>query len=198
MTKINFNPPFSCFQKLVIILLLSCVSENIAAQQIRVVIAGLNHDHVHGILNQFNKGLVNVAGIVEPNKELQVKYSKLYHLPDSLFFNDLKKLIIQKKPDAVLGYNAAGRHLGIVEICAPLGITVMVEKPLAATLLQAKQIELLALKYHIKVLTNYETTWYPPYRDVFNTVAKGEIGPKKKMGRREGDFQAARVELTVL
>lgn len=182
----NATHPVICFHKLVVILFITCISNSISAQQLRVVVAGLNHDHIHGILNQYNKGLVNIVGIAEPDKQLQQKYSKRYHLPDSLFFTDLKQLVVQKKPDAVLGYNAVANHVDIVEICAPLGIPVMVEKPLAATLAQARRIELLANKYHIKVLTNYETTWYASYRDVYNTVGKDSIGLIRKMVVHDG------------
>ena len=154
--------------------------------QLRVVVVGLNHDHVHGILNQYNKGFVNLVGIAEPNRQLQQKYMKLYKLPDSLFFTDLKMLLLKKKPDVVLGYNAVGEHSEIVEICAPLGISVMVEKPLAATLQQAKRIEFLANKYHIRVLTNYETTWYPSYANVYNSINNDSIGPIKKMVVHDG------------
>ena len=186
MTKGDIKHWAICFKKVTLILLITFISTNISAQQMRFVIAGLNHDHVHGILNQYNKGRVNIVGIAEPDKQLQEKYSKLYHLPDSLFFNDLAKLVTDKKPDAVLGYNAVGKHLEIVEICAPLGISVMVEKPLAATLQQAKQIELLAAKFHIRVLTNFETTWYPSYMDVYNTIGKDSIGQIKKMVVHDG------------
>ncbi len=157
-----------------------------SAQPIRVVIAGLNHDHVHGILKQFNDGKVNVVGIAEPDRQLQVKYGKLYHLPDSIFYSDLEKLLVLKKPDAVLGYNAAAQHLWLVETCAPLGIPVMVEKPLAATLEQAKKMEALALKYHIKVLTNYETTWYESYQEIFKAINADSIGSIRKMVVHDG------------
>ena len=187
MTQKDFKKSCSGFQKLIVVLLLIGMAENIRAQQLlRVVVAGLNHDHVHGVLNQFNKGEVKIVGIVEPDKQLQQKFSKLYHLPDSLFFSDLKKLVIDKKPDAVLGYNEVAKHVDIVEICAPLGIAVMVEKPLAATLEQAKRMELLANKFHVKVLTNFETTWYASYLDVYNSVGQGQIGSIKKMVVHDG------------
>ncbi|MEP6712809.1 MAG: Gfo/Idh/MocA family oxidoreductase [Ferruginibacter sp.] len=183
----NSKFSFASCKRLFIILVITCTSTNIFAQQlIRVVVAGLNHDHVHGILNQYNKGLVDIVGIAEPNKQLQQKFRKLYELPDSLFFNDLKKLVLQKRPDAVLGYNPVAKHLDIVEICAPLGISVMVEKPLAATLQQAKRMELLANKFHIRLLTNFETTWYPSYQDVYNTINKDSIGTIKKMVVHDG------------
>ena len=178
---------FILLQNLILLLLFTCMANSLFAQQpIRVVVAGLNHDHVHGVLNQYNKGLVNIVGIAEPNKQLQQKFSRLYHLPDSLFYNDLEKLVVLKKPDAVLGYNAVANHLDIVQICAPLGIAVMVEKPLAATLSQAKQMESLANKFHIKVLTNFETTWYPSYQDVYNTVRNNSMGQIRKMVVHDG------------
>jgi predicted dehydrogenase len=159
---------------------------SVFSQPIRVVIAGLNHDHVHGILHQFNEGKVNVVGIAEPDRQLQIKYAKLYHIPDSIFSDDLYKLIIRKKPDAVLGYNSAAGHLAVVRICAPLGIPVMVEKPLAATLVQAKEIEGLAMKYNIKVLTNFETTWYGSYHEMYDEIRKDSIGKIKKMVVHDG------------
>lgn len=187
MTKLNFKPLFTSFPKFLLLLLVVCMAGNISAQQlIRVVVAGLNHDHIHGILSQYNKGVVDIVGIAEPDTMLHKKYSEMYHVPDSLFFTDLKKLVVQKKPDAVLGYNAAANHVNIVEVCAPLGIDVMVEKPLAATLAEAKRIEVLANKFHIKVLTNYETTWYGSYQDIYNTVQNDSIGPIKKMVAHDG------------
>jgi predicted dehydrogenase len=57
---------------------------------------------------------------------------------------------------------------------------------LAATLQQAKRIETLAKQFNIKVLTNYETTWYASYLDVYNTVKNDSIGKIKKMVVHDG------------
>ncbi|MEO8404721.1 MAG: Gfo/Idh/MocA family oxidoreductase [Chitinophagaceae bacterium] len=178
---------FVVFKQLIILLILSIISyKNISAQDLRVVVVGLNHDHVHGILRQFNNGKVTIIGIAEADKQLQAKYSKLYNLPDSLFYDNLKEVLAKKKPDAVLGYNASADHLSIVQVCAPLGIPVMVEKPLAATLQQAQEIKKLADKYKIKVLTNYETTWYASYHDMYNTINADSIGQIKKIVVHDG------------
>ncbi|MFA6083196.1 Gfo/Idh/MocA family protein [Mucilaginibacter sp.] len=149
-------------------------------------IAGLSHDHVHLILNQYRQGLVNIVGIAEADKNLRAKFQQQYQLPDSIMFDDLKKMAIAKKPDAVLGYNPVAKHIDVVEICAPLGISVMVEKPLAATLAQAKRMEFLALKYYIKLLTNYETTWYPSYQHVYNMAAHDSLGTIRKIIVHDG------------
>jgi len=152
----------------------------------KVGIAGLNHDHIHLILNEYRNGNVNIVGIAEPDKKLWAKFGKMYGVPDSLFFEDLKTMCTTRKPAIVLGYNAVGKHIDIVETCAPMGISVMVEKPLAATLEQARRMEFLAMKYYINLLTNYETTWYPSVVTAYNTFKADSIGQIRKMVFHDG------------
>lgn len=85
-----------------------------------------------------------------------------------------------------MGYNEVAHHLNIVQLCAPLHIPVMVEKPLAATLGQAKQIEQLANQYQVKVLTNYETTWYASFHDIYRILNTDSIGAVKKVVVHDG------------
>jgi predicted dehydrogenase len=156
------------------------------AQTLKVVVAGLNHDHIYNVLTAYKEGRVAIIGIAEPNKKLWAKFGKQFNVPDSVFYTDLKSALQHKKPDAVLGYNEVARHVDIVRICAPLHIPVMIEKPLAATLGQAKEIEQLAIKYKVKVLTNYETTWYASYKDVYDTLRTGSMGTIKKLVVHDG------------
>jgi predicted dehydrogenase len=154
---------------------------------LRVGVAGLTHDHVHNIMHQFKNGEVIIAGIAESDPQLIARYKKSYQLPDSLFYNTLPELIAHTHPDAVLAYNAISEHLGVVEICAPLGISVMVEKPLATTVKDANRIATLAQQYHIHVLTNYETTWYDTNQQIYEMVnGQHAIGDTRKMIVHDG------------
>ena len=153
---------------------------------LRVGVAGLTHDHVHNIMHQFKSGEVIIAGIAESDPQLIARYKKSYQLPDSLFYPDLPALIAHTHPDAVLAYNAIVEHLGVVEICAPKGIPVMVEKPLATTVKDAERIAALAQQYHIRVLTNYETTWYDTNQQIFEMVNAQAIGDPRKMIVHDG------------
>jgi predicted dehydrogenase len=180
--KIAVSP----YQRILICVLILLSAGVSAQQKSRVVVAGLNHDHIHNILQDFKGDKVDIVGIVESDQTLRQKFSKQYQLPQAIFFTDLKAVLTALKPDAVLGYNAVSDHLSIVQVCAPLGIPVMVEKPLAATLKQAREIEALSLKYNSKVLTNYETTWYPSYHELYQDVHGKTIGNIKKMVVHDG------------
>lgn len=175
-------------KKRLLLLLMICLMGAASAQtKLNVCVVGLNHDHIGNILNDYAKGKVNILGIAEPNKALWTKFGKRYKLPDEVFFEDAKTMLAKvKKPDAVLGYNEVGKHVDIVRICAPLGLPVMVEKPLAATLAQAKEMEALAKKYNSKIWVNFETTWYASNQSAFNTVAADSIGSIKKMVFHDG------------
>ncbi|PWT70780.1 MAG: oxidoreductase [Bacteroidetes bacterium] len=159
----------------------SIVSFSLVAQPLRVGVAGLSHDHIRGLLHQFQEGEVVILGIAESNQDLVQEYKKNYHLPDSLFYHNLSAMLEKIKPDFVLAYNPIADHLAVVEACAPKGISVMVEKPLATTNQQAEKMKELVNKYHIKLLTNYETTWYPSNQQVFDLAGEGRLGSIRKM-----------------
>jgi predicted dehydrogenase len=175
-------------KKLAIFLFLDIfiVSVSFGQKVLRVGVAGLTHDHVHNIMHQFKRGEVIIAGIAESDPQLIARYKKSYQLPDSLFYNSLPELIQHTHPDAVLAYNAISEHLGVVEICAPKGISVMVEKPLATTVKDADRIAALAKQYHIQVLTNYETTWYDTNQQIYEMVNSNAIGAPRKMIVHDG------------
>ena len=158
-----------------------------AQKILHVAVAGLAHDHVHGILNQYKKGEVMITGIVEKDDQLIQRYKKSYQLPDSLFYRDLETLLNHNRPDVVLAYNAISEHIQVVEACAPRGISVMVEKPLATTVKDAERMVTLSGQYHTRVLTNYETTWYNSNQQLYAMIGlRDEFGQIRKMTVHDG------------
>src|SRR5919202_356494 len=76
------------------------------AQPLKVGVAGLSHDHVHGILHQYKNGEAIIVGIAEADEQLVQRYKKDYQLPDSLFYKKVSEMLEHVKPDVVLAYNA--------------------------------------------------------------------------------------------
>ncbi len=127
---------------------------------LKIAVIGLVHAHVGWILNNKNTDDVEIIAIVEPNLELAKKYSKQYGYSLDLVFKSLEEMYTKVKPQAVTVFTNIYDHLKVVQFCAPKGIHVMVEKPLAVNVTHAKEMEQLAKKHKIVLLTNFETTWY--------------------------------------
>lgn len=162
------------------------LTESFAQAPVRVAIAGLSHGHVDWIFNRPGKHDIDLVGIYEPDKALADRYAKQYKLKQSLFFTDLEKMLDQVKPAAVSAFGATSDHIAIVRACAPRKIHVMVEKPLATTFADAKEIQSLASNNAIHVLTNYETSWYASNQHVANLVQKGKLGEIRKVMVNDG------------
>jgi len=177
---------------LIVFVLLLMVTPEIQAQSttkkpILMAIAGMTHGHIAFILGRKDKGDFQLVGVFEPNTELANKLSKKYGFDPKLIFNNLEKMLDQVKPEAVVAFGSIFEHMAVVEACAPRGIQVMVEKPLATNVQHAKKMVELADKYHIHLLTDYETSWYPTTAKSFQLVNDSNfIGNIKKVVIHDG------------
>jgi len=142
-----------------LVLLLSSFA--LPAQPIRMAVAGTSHGHHSWVLSRKDDSSASLVGIYEPDRSLAEKRASQYRLDPSLFHSDLARMLDAVKPEAVVAFGSTYDHLAVVEACAPRGIHVMVEKPLATTVEHADRMAALARKHRIHLLTNYETSWYP-------------------------------------
>lgn len=148
---------------------------------LRVGVVGLVHTHVHWILGREDRGDIEIVGIVEPNRDLAERYTAQHGLPMSIVFNTIEEMVEATSPQAVTAFNTIYDHLSVVEFCAPRGIHVMVEKPLAVNLDHAERMRDLADEYNIHLLTNYETSWYGSIHQARSLVRAGAIGEIKRI-----------------
>ena len=167
-------------------LITSQLSATAQTGPLKVALAGLSHDHVYLLMQHYKQGEVDIIGIAESDPALINKFKKNYHLADSLFYKDLSTLLKHKKPEVVMAFDPNSAHLSVVKICAPFHVDVMVEKPLATTVKDAEQIVSLAEKYHIQVLTDYETSWYASNQTLYSQVKADQIGDIRKMVAHDG------------
>lgn len=173
--------------RIYLFLLFICLHFSVYAQQpLRIGVVGLTHTHVHWILGRAERGDIKIVGIVEANKELAERYAKQHGYSMSIVFNTMEEMIAATKPEAVTAFGTIYEHLKVVEIAAPKGIHVMVEKPLAVSVEHAQKMEALAKKHNIHLLTNYETTWYPSNKKVNELLQNGTVGSLRKVVVRDG------------
>ncbi len=153
---------------------------------LKIGVAGLTHTHVHWILGREERGDIQLVGIAEPNRDLAERYVKQHGLDPALIYPSLDEMLEKSAPDAVTAFGTIFEHLEVVEKCAPKGIHVMVEKPLAVSLYHAIKMKVLAERYGIWLLTNYETTWYATNHRAFELVNKDSIGDIRKIVIHDG------------
>ncbi|MGI8580592.1 MAG: Gfo/Idh/MocA family protein [Chitinophagaceae bacterium] len=160
----------------------------VQAKPIRVGIAGMTHNHINQVFNYMGKqDEVEIVGFAEPNQELAMRLLKQHNLPESLWFKSLDELIKKTKPEAVCAFNSIYEHLEVVKMCAPKGIHVIVEKPLAVNNDHLNQMRTLVKKYNIHLLTNFETTWYSSHAKVWDMVKKEKsLGTIRKVVFMDG------------
>ncbi len=162
-----------------------------AAQTLRLAIAGLTHGHVSGFLRSAQgRGDVQIAGIFDPDPALLASYAKAGGFAKDILYTDLAKMLDAVKPEAVATFTDTYSHAGVVEACAARHIHVMMEKPLAVSVKQARSIQQAAARGAIQVIVNYETTWYKSHGEIWNLIherkAAGEIRKMVAMDGHQG------------
>jgi predicted dehydrogenase len=147
---------------------------------VRFAIFGLAHDHAAGFIPRAkDRRDIQLVGIIEPRADLVSRYAKRYQLEPGLFYPTLDELLAKTNIQAIATFTSTFDHRRVVEMCAPKGIHVMMEKPLAVNMEHARAIEAAAKRGVIQVLVNYETTWYPGNHAAYDLVheqhALGEL-----------------------
>lgn len=145
------------------------------AEKLRVAVLGMAHDHLWTNVKQLDAlaGAELVAGADE-NAELREEF--VQKTGCKAVYDDYATLLDKEKPDAVFAFTATAHHAQVVELCAPRGIHVMVEKPMAATLEQADRMLTAARKHKIKLMINWPTAWNKGLRTAYRLVNEGAVG----------------------
>ncbi len=141
----------------------------LAAQEtkFRVAIVGTEHGHVNGFLNAAKKRSdVEVVGPIP--------------------FEDRAKLK-GEKVEAVACFTSTDRHLEVARLCATLKLPMMMEKPLATTNEDAREMAKLSASAGIPIFVNYETTWYKSHAEVWRFFKEEKAaGRIRKMVAMDG------------
>jgi predicted dehydrogenase len=154
---------------------------------LRLAIAGLVHGHVHGFAQRaLGRSDVRVVGIYERDPALLAEFLQRHSLPPAVGFDSLDAMLDAAKPEAVAAFTSTFDHPAVVSAAAKKGVHVMMEKPLAVSLADARRIAADARAGAIHVVVNYETTWYPSLAATAALVRAGALGPVRKMVAMDG------------
>jgi predicted dehydrogenase len=158
-----------------------------AKPPVHVAIMGLVHDHAYGFIPLTrDRPDAQLVGIVEPDHALAMSYARRFHLDNNLFFNSLDALLAKTNVNAVAAFTSTLDHRRVVELCAPLHIDVMMEKPMAVDMREARAIQTAARNGGIQIVVNYETTWSRANQEAYKLAGQRAIGDLRKIVVHDG------------
>lgn len=158
-----------------------------ATGPLRIGVVGMVHGHVEGLLWQASqRSDLVIVGVYEPDRAVFDRLAAKYKLDPSLYHATLAGMLDAAKPEAVSVMSSIKDHLAAVEACAPRGVHLLLEKPLAFSNADARRMVELAREHKVLVLTNYETSWYASVREAKRLIDAGEMSPIRRMAFRHG------------
>lgn len=169
------------------------MEKNVPTPRVRTVIIGLSHGHVIWALKKLNQPDVEFVGIYEADQSLAERYSAEFGVSPALIHNDLNIMLDTLQPEAAVVFGSIYEHLSAVEACAPRGIHVMVEKPLAVSAEHALRMAELSRQFQIHLITNYETTWYASTYAAHQIIESGTYGSIRKIVVHDGHHGPAEI-----
>jgi predicted dehydrogenase len=172
----------------ILLLLAECLPAADVKPPVHIAMFGLVHDHAYGFIPLVqNRTDAELVGIVEPDAGLAATYAARFNLPTNLFYPTLEALLAKTNVDAVAAFTTTLDHQRVVEQCAPLHIDVMMEKPMAVNMQEARAIQAAAKSGGIQVIVNYETTWYRSTQEAYKLVDEEHaVGDLRKIVARDG------------
>jgi len=169
--------------------LAAACSVALSAQPVRVAIAGLDHGHVSGFFHALEgRTEVQLVGVYGPDPVIAHGYAQEFHLDPSMLYTNLDSMLDHVKPEAVAIFSNTYDHTSIVETCAAHHVgVIMMEKPLAVGMKEARRIQRAAENSGAQIIVNYETSWYRSHAAIWRMMhEEKQAGPIRRIVAEDG------------
>ena len=142
---------------------------------LRVGIAGLVHDHIWGLLTDWD-GVpdAQIVGIAEANRTLHARAAA--GRPGVVLYDSWRDMLDSAELDILVVTTDNRMARPVVEAGAARRIAVMLEKPLAADIEDGQRIYDVALGAGIPFMVNWFTMWIPEITTALTMARRGDIG----------------------
>lgn len=144
------------------------------ADKIRVGVLGLSHDHVwSNVQSLFERDDAELVGAADSHDELRSRFSSKF---EAEAHADAETLLDGGGMDAVYIFasNAEGASLAVA--AAERGLHVLIEKPMAASRIQADAMLAAARRNNVRLMINWPFAWWPQLQHALRLADEGAIG----------------------
>lgn len=142
-------------------------------------VLGICFDHVHmGDLLRLvaNHPDAEIAGIYDPDPARMRGAIATFAIPPERVFTDLDACLATPGADLAIVCSKTAERATMVEAIAPHGLNVMVEKPFAPSVADARRMIKAMAATGKRLAVNWPLAWYPSHNTAKRLVAEGRIG----------------------
>jgi glucose-fructose oxidoreductase len=142
-------------------------------------VLGISFDHMHmgDLLREVaaHPG-AEIAGIFDPDRARMEAAIARFAIPEDRVFTDLEICLSRTEADLAIVCSATAEHANTVEKVAPHGLHVLVEKPFAASVSDARRMLAAMEGTGRRLAINWPIAWYPSHVTAKRLVDEGAIG----------------------
>ena len=141
-------------------------------------VLGISFDHMHmGDLLQVSEHPdAEIAGIFDPDRAQMQSAIDTFGIPAERVFVDLDACLAATRADLAIVCSATSAHADTVGAIAPHGLHVMVEKPFAASVADARRMIKAMETSGKRLAINWPAAWSPPHNAAKRLIDVGAIG----------------------
>lgn len=144
----------------------------------RLRVAGISFDHMHmgDLLREVDQHPdAEIAAVFDPDPARMQGAIDRFGIPAERVFTDLDACLATAKPDLVVLCSAPARHADHVEAIAPTGAHILVEKPFASSVDDARRM-IAATRPGQRLAINWPLAWYRSHNTAKRLLDEGRIG----------------------
>ncbi len=142
-------------------------------------IVGISFDHMHmgDLLRQVARHPdAEIAGIFDPDPARMSAAIGNFAIPADRVFIDLETCLTRARADLAILCSATAEHASIVEKIAPHGLHILVEKPFAASVSDARRMMAAMAGTGRLLAINWPSAWSPCHNTAKRLIDDGAIG----------------------
>ncbi len=159
---------------------------------IKSVIIGFSHMHVNEVAlyisEQPSFELVAVADVPSVAEKIDaLRYTPDWNMENvktnfcANVYEDYKQMLDEVKPDIAFILTENGQKVEVVKECAKRGVNVCVEKPIAMTLEEAKEMQAAIKEAGIEAVVNWPVAWRPYLHKMKKALDANIVGEPIKL-----------------
>ena len=144
---------------------------------IRIVGISFDHMHMGDLLRLVHEHPgAEIAGLFDPDRTTMDSAAARFGVPQDRVFTDLDTCMQTAKPDLAILCAAPGDHATYTERLAAYGVHILIEKPFAASVADARRMMAAVAPTGKLLAINWPLAWVPAHVTAKRLIDEGMIG----------------------